>query len=298
MKNIILDTDWGGDCDDVVAARLLANSHINGEINFIGCIINDCRPYSVRSLDAFLLLSGVDIPIGMDFEAKDFKDDGAYQKRMVDNLKSKYANETDAEDAVRTYRRLLATVEGKAEIVAIGFTQVLADLLESAADDISPLSGMELVREKVAHLWDMGGRWDGISQSEYNFVATPRAILGAHRMCANWPTPITFLGWEVGDPVISGGCISEADPLRKALIDYKCEGGRCSWDPMTALLAVVDNPEEAGYSTVCGYASAEEGTGLCSFVTDENGPHRYVVKQHPDEWYAEQINKRLPLKSI
>lgn len=295
MKNIILDTDWGGDCDDVVAARLLANAHKSGEINFIGCVINDCRPYSVRSLDAFLLLSGIDIPIGMDFDAKDFDDDGAYQKRMVDNFKSKYAAETDAESAVRAYRRMLATASDKVEIVAIGFTQVLADLLESEADDISPLNGMELVKEKVAHLWDMGGRWDGKNPNEYNFVKTARAISGSHRMCANWPTPITFLGWEVGDSVHTGGNISEDDPLRKALIDYRCEGGRSSWDPMTALLAVVDNPEKAGYSTVSGRAFAEEGTGRCSFVEDANGPHRYVVKLHPDAWYEEQINTRLPL---
>lgn len=295
MKNIILDTDWGGDCDDVVAARLLANAHKSGEINFIGCIINDCRPYSVRSLDAFLLLSGIDIPIGMDFDAKDFDDDGAYQKRMVDNFKSKYAAETDAEPAVRAYRRMLATASDKVEIVAIGFTQVLADLLESEADDISPLNGMELVKEKVAHLWDMGGRWDGKNPNEYNFVKTPRAISGSHRMCAYWPTPITFLGWEIGDPVYTGDNISEDDPLRKALIDYGCEGGRSSWDPMTALLAVVDDPEKAGYSTVSGRAFAEEGTGSCSFVEDANGPHRYVVKLHPDAWYEEQINTRLPL---
>lgn len=295
MKNIILDTDWGGDCDDVVAARLLANAHKSGEINFFGCIINDCRPYSVRSLDAFLLLSGIDIPIGMDFDAKDFDDDGAYQKRMVDNFKSKYATETDAEPAVRAYRRMLATSSDKVEIVAIGFTQVLADLLESEADDISPLNGMELVKEKVAHLWDMGGRWDGVNPREYNFVANARAISGSHRMCAYWPTPITFLGWEIGDPVYTGSNISEDDPLRKALIDYGCEAGRSSWDPMTALLAVVDNPEKAGYSTVSGRAFAEEGTGHCSFVEDANGPHRYVIKLHPDVWYEEQINTRLPL---
>ena len=64
---------------------------------------------------------------------------------------------------------------------------------------------------------------------------------------------------------------------------------------MTALLAVVDNPEKAGYSTVSGRAFAEEGTGRCSFVEDANGPHRYVVKLHPDAWYEEQINTRLPL---
>lgn len=295
MKNIILDTDWGGDCDDVVATRVLANSHLNGEINFIGCIINDCRPYSVRSLDAFLLLSGIDIPIGMDFNAKDFNDDGAYQKRMVDNLKSKYAQESDADDAVKAYRKLLAAAKEKVEIVAIGFTQVLADLLESPADEISPLSGVELVKEKVAHLWDMGGRWDGVNPREYNFVAHARAISGAHRMCANWPTPITFLGWEIGDPVHTGGSLPEEDPLRKALIDYKCEGGRSSWDPMTALLAIIGDPEAAGYRAIRGYASAEEGTGCCAFVEDAKGPHRYVIKLHPDAWYEEQINKRLPL---
>lgn len=65
-KYVILDTDWGDDVDDVVAARLLCNAHKQGEIELIGCVINAATPESVRALDGFLLHAGVDVPVGVD----------------------------------------------------------------------------------------------------------------------------------------------------------------------------------------------------------------------------------------
>ena len=40
MRNLILGTDWGSDCDDCVAARVVARAHKNGEINLLGIGIN------------------------------------------------------------------------------------------------------------------------------------------------------------------------------------------------------------------------------------------------------------------
>lgn len=289
-KYVILDTDWGGDVDDVLAARLLCNAHKQGRIGFLGCVINAATPESVRSLDGFLLHCGLDLPIGIDRAATDFLEHGRYQTRLCETLPSKYKSEEEAEDAVRLYRRLLATAPEKVEIVAIGFTQVLADLLESAPDDLSPLNGSELVAAKVAHLWDMGGRWDGKSNGEYNFNFKPRAVSGSHRLCKNWNTPITFLGFEVGVDVITGSKLPPSDPLKQALADYGTPDGRSSWDPMTALLCVIGDPEKAGYDCVTGYAAASAVDGGCSFREDPAGPHRYVVKKHPDQWYADAVD--------
>ncbi|MBO5958939.1 MAG: hypothetical protein J6Q65_02335, partial [Lentisphaeria bacterium] len=250
---------------------------------------------SVRSLDAFLLHSGLDLPIGIDRAATDFLEHGRYQQHLIDLLHFKDNSDAEAEDGVRLYRRLLAAAPEKVHIVAIGFTQVLANLLESAPDDISPLCGSDLVREKVAHLWDMGGRWDGRGNLEYNFNCNARAADGAHRLCKNWNTPVTFLGFEIGEPVITGNCLPVDDPLKQALIKYGTPDGRCSWDPMTALLCVIGDPGDAGYDCVYGYASADAVTGACSFRNDPAGPHRYLIKKHPDEWYADAVNARLPV---
>lgn len=289
-KYVILDTDWGSDVDDVTAARLLCTAHNLKKIQFIGCVINAVTPESVRSLDGFLRHYGVDIPIGIDRAATDFITNGRYQLHLTRLLSSKYKSEDEAEDAVRLYRRLLAAAPEKVHIVAIGFTQVLADLLESGADDLSSLSGRELVKEKVAHLWDMGGRWDGNGNGEYNFNYRPRAVSGAHRLCKNWPTPITFLGFEIGVDVITGKNVPEEDPLKQALIKYGAPEGRSSWDPLTALLCVTGDPEKAGYDCVYGHASVSPADGGCSFKADPAGPHRYLIRKHPVQWYEESVN--------
>lgn len=294
-KYVILDTDWGDDVDDVVAARLLCNAHKQGEIELIGCVINAATPESVRALDGFLLHAGVDVPVGVDRAATDYLEHGRYQPHMIRHLPSKYKSEAEAEDAVRLYRRLLAASPEKVHIVAIGFTQVLADLLESGPDDLSPLNGRELVKEKAAHLWDMGGRWDGNGNGEFNFNYKPRAVSGSHRLCKNWNTPITFLGFEVGVDVITGKHVPEADPLKQAMIHHGSPDGRSSWDPMTALLCVIGDPEKAGYDCVYGYGESSAEDGGCSFREDPAGPHRYVIKKYPDQWYADAVNARLLL---
>ena len=96
-KYVILDTDWGSDVDDAVAVRLLCNAHKRGEINFIGCVLDAVTPDSVRSLDAFLLHSGLDLPIGIDRDAVDFIRDARYQNHLTQLLPSKYNSENEAE---------------------------------------------------------------------------------------------------------------------------------------------------------------------------------------------------------
>ena len=66
MRNIILGTDWGEDCDDAVAVRVLTRSHKAGKINFIGVGINTHTPYAAPSLYRFLEKENCIIPIGVD----------------------------------------------------------------------------------------------------------------------------------------------------------------------------------------------------------------------------------------
>ena len=151
MKNLILGTDWWTDCDDAVALRLLCREVKARKVNLLGIGINACMEYSVASVRGFLRAEGIEnIPLGIDSDATDCGGGKPpYQKRLAENWCPDGSN-SDAEDAVRLYRRLLAESEERVEIMEIGFLQVVVGLLESAADDISPLSGMELVKKKVS----------------------------------------------------------------------------------------------------------------------------------------------------
>lgn len=291
MRKIIFGTDWGTDCDDAVALRLLTNAHKKGIIELSAIVINNCRDCSVQSLDGFLTLERMEkLPIGIDFDATDYEGPFYYQERLVPFAKN-YKSNVDAKSAVRVYRETLANSDEKAEIIEVGFLQALAALIESPADDISPLTGEELVKEKVKRIWSMAGRWDIDGGFEYNFANNMRARMGAYTVLEKCPVPITFLGWEVGADVITGGKLDNSDHLYNVLLDYKHPNGRMSWDPMLTLLAITNDNEKAGYATVYGKGSIEIESGKNHFEKDEKGIHSFVVKTKENEYYENEINR-------
>ena len=293
MRNVILGTDWWTDCDDAVAVRLLANLHRAGHLRLLGVAVSGCMEDSVRSFDAFLRDCGVEVPIGIDLEATDFGGRPPYQKRLA-ALPSRFGGNADAENPVGLYRRLLAASCGPVELIEIGYPQILAALLDSPADAYSPLDGESLVRAKVSRLWIMAGKWDEPDGGrENNFARNRRASAAAAHLCDRWPTPVTFLGWEVGSTVISGAKLPDCDLLRQVLIDHGSAAGRSSWDPMLILLAAAGDPEKAGYRCVYGTASVDPESGRNYFRQASDGSHCYVVKLRPDAWYAAEIDRRL-----
>ena len=296
MKNIILGTDWWTDCDDCVALRLLTNAHKSGDIRLLGVVINACAEQSVASLDAFLHLDGCGgIPIGIDTEATDFCGTLRYQPRLAEKA-TRYLSNDSAEGGVALYRRLLAEAREPVEMIEIGFLNTFASLLASAPDDISELDGASLVKEKVSKMWVMAGKWDKDGESEHNFEYTPRSIAGGADFLEKCPVPVTFLGWEVGFGVITGGEILDTgDHLYMAMADHGSSKGRHSWDPMTVLMALIGDEAAAGYRTVRGRASLSRTDGTNYFSKEESGPHAFVVKTMPDDYYKDLINSRIAL---
>ena len=290
MRKIILGTDWWTDCDDAVALRLLSNADKKGEIKLIGIGINAAMEYSVASIKGFLKAEGLcDIPVGIDLDATDYGGNPKYQKRLAEGFGEGLTG-ADAENAVRLYRRLLATSEDKVEILEIGFLQVVSALLLSTGDDISPKSGLELVSEKVSKFWVMAGKWDGDGERENNFCRNERSRGAAKIFCELCPVPVTFLGWEIGYGVITGGKLPEIDHLKVALNDHGSNNGRHSWDPMTALMAIIGDEKKAGYDTVRGYASVDEANGAHHFKESCDGPHAFVKMLMPKDYYENEIN--------
>ena len=292
MRKFILGTDWWTDCDDAVALRLMTRAHKANEISLLGIAINACMADSVCSLDGFLSLDGVfDIPLGIDTDATDFGKKPPYQARLAPYA-TRYKSNAEAEDGVRLYRRILSESEGGVELIEIGYMQLFAALLMSEPDDLSPLFGIDLVREKVTRVWAMAGKWDKDGESENNFARNARSIAGGRVVLECCPVPITFLGWETGFDVITGADLPHTDHLWLALSDHGSPSGRSSWDPMLTLMALIGSPEAAGYREVRGRAKLDEG-GRNYFEKDGCGPHSFVVKTKNNAYYEKEINDRL-----
>jgi len=292
MREFIFGTDWWTDCDDLAAMRILLRAHKEGKIKLLGVGINACMEFSVPSVDGFIALEGVtDIPLGIDLKGTDFEGTHLKYQKNLAPFSVNYKKNEDAEDAVKLYRRLLRDCEGKVEIVEVGFLQVFAELLLSKPDEISEKTGLELVREKVKKVWVMAGKWDEQGGKEHNFCNNHRSRTGGEIFCRLCPVSVTFLGFEAGENVISGNELSDDDFLYKSFCDHGSSKGRCSWDPLTALLAVTGDEKSAGYDYIQGRASVDEIGGRNYFTADEKGPHRYVIPLYDSKYYQDKINE-------
>lgn len=281
MRKFILGTDWWTDCDDAVAIRMLSRAHRRGEIELVGIGMNACMPYSVSSLRGFMEAEGIgNVPLGIDLDATDFGGNPPYQKNMSEYFNNRYTN-ADALDAVELYRRLLRESDGKVEIIEIGYPQVLASVIESEP---------KLFAEKVEKVWIMAGKWDKDGERENNFCRNARASVAAEKLCRLCPVPMTFLGWEIGIDVLTGGNLPDEDYLHRALVDHGSGAGRCSWDPMLVLIALIGDEERAGYDSHVGYATIDAADGSNYFRHDCNGMHKFVTKKFDNSYYENAIN--------
>jgi len=186
--------------------------------------------------------------------------------------------------AVDLYRRTLAgQPDGSVVIISIGTLENLAGLVGSAPDAHSPLGGRELVARKV-RLWScMGGHYPGPRKdAEHNFKFGGKTTAQAVN---DWPTPILFSGWELGNRLITGATWPAADavapnPVRRAYQLYCAPGqGRQSWD-QTSVLAAVRDPAK-WWTVRRGGQNVVMEDGRNEWKASPDKDHAYLVEKAP-----------------
>lgn len=289
---LIFDTDWWTDVDDACALRILLNADRSGEADVLGVCLSAVDDESYESLGKFLAYEGYSaLPVGADKEGTDFLGTPTYRKPIIEGVDAKPLTDSDVEDCVTFYRRLLAGSRKKVDIVAVGFSNTLAKLLLSGPDRWSRRSGVELVREKVGTLYLMAGNYP--EGEEHNFCLVPRSREAGAVVCEQWPGEIVLLGFEVGVQVVAGGNLPHDDLLYKVMEAHGSAAGRYMWDPLTLTIALEGSPEAAGFGEVRGTNSVDPATGANHFTEDPAGKHRYVTLLHEPVWYQERLDKRM-----
>ncbi len=156
---LIFDTDWWTDVDDACAIRMLIKADQAGEIDLQGICLSAVCPTSYESIGKFLHFEGRDdIPIGADKEAVDFPGVSSFHPLLC-GQDGPMIKEGDVLDCADFYRSLLSKARRPVDIVAVGFPNTLSRLLESAPDGYSDLTGKDLVKKKVRHLYLMAGQY-------------------------------------------------------------------------------------------------------------------------------------------
>ena len=284
-KTLILDTDIGPDYDDVGAMAVMHALADKGEVRplaVIACNQNELVAPTIEILNNYF--GRPELPIGA-VKGKNAPNHGATQQwpeMLAEKYPHKIKSTADVPDAVQVYRSILAKQPDQSvTIVTIGFLTNLADLLDSKPDEYSTLSGVNLVRKKVAGLVSMAGKFP--EGREYNVYVDS---LASQKVFAEWPTEIIFSGFEIGMEILTGAKVVANENLQSPVKDaYKLAmsksaeeaKGRQSWD-QTAVLV--------GVRGVQPYFGLKRGKivmngGNNTWQDDPMGPHAYLTPNMP-----------------
>lgn len=307
-KNILIDTDIGPDCDDVAALAMLNIYANRGLCRILGIGHCTSNVYGAGAIDAICQFYGhSDIEIGTYKESGFLCDNKCtiYNKVLAEEFPNRYQS-SQPEDACTMYRRILvAQPDHSVDFVAIGPLNNLSDLLNSEADLYSPLSGKELVAQKVARLVMMAGIFEAedsqvnaiveeltgctaADMKEFNVVCD---IPSACNVAQNWPTPKVYLGFEAG--MVQTGIPADTNigsnhPVKRAYELYTENGRRYSWDLLTVEFAIDSNCKH--YKTSAPGRVRFDEDGRTIWTLDAQGKDHYVIWAQPAEQIAKDID--------
>lgn len=276
VKNLIIDTDLGNCTDDVLALQLAFQSQADKRCKVLG-VMQDWKVEKAKLLaDCFLHYYKADnVPLGLVEGEEPFMEMVPYFQ-LVD---STYSDGSPwfaptgtplAERPVawKLYRKLLSEAQDHSVyIVCIGAFTNLGLLLQSQPDEYSPLTGLELVAQKVKQLNITGGCFtkvkmrfeDKYVDTEYNIAMD---IPLAKAVLEKWPTPLYLLPLEgaldfpsVHDEVLADYQWNPTSPMYRIYANYDewrvGDVGQYWWDALTVMQAI--QPEKY-------FNTAQQGT--------------------------------------
>lgn len=287
--NIIFETDMGNDVDDALALDMLYKYNKQRRINLMAVMLNKEGEFPPKYIDLLNTWYGQKrIPIGVSSRGDQSIVAGAnYTQVICEKLdeKGKPLYKRSIKDyskllpAVALYRKLLAKAEdASVTIVSVGFSTNLALLLDTKADEYSPLTGKELVARKVKRLVTMAGHIENPEFAEYNVV---NDIASCQHVFDEWPTPIYMSPFELGLQVRYPAQSIENDftwtkhhPIVDSYKSYlKKMEDRPTWD-LTAVLYAIDPQQFFNVSPPGRVTVTKEG--YTHYTEDASGTHFYL----------------------
>lgn len=265
--SVILDTDIGSSTDDLFALDLLYKYMDEGKVNLLAVMLDREGDISAAITDVFNTWYGYpNIPIGVthnsvknpkvfiDYSAVVTKTETINAKTGEPDPKGKatrpYFKRTltdeqikELPEAVKLYRKILNEQPDRSVcICAIGFLSNLGQLLDTPGDEISPLTGKELVAKKVKIMFTQGGVFYSSLEPDYNVL---NDIESGRKVYEEWPTPIVFSPMEVGNEidyrpkaVLADLADYEKSPMKTVYEECETDTGQRMWDNNTVIQAV------------------------------------------------------------
>jgi inosine-uridine nucleoside N-ribohydrolase len=288
---IILDTDIGNDVDDVLALAMLHALQTRGDCVLLGVTISKPDELAAPFVNAMNTFYGrPEIPIGFTHAGlTNVPSRFLSLVNAMDDGKFRYPHSlmrsSDAPPAAQLLRTLISSqADNSVVLVEIGFHSNLAALLNTQPDAISPLTGRELVKQKVRLLSVMAGAFQPIETNahycEYNVI---NDIPAAQKVARDWPGPIVWSGFEIGNAVTYPSTSIERDfsyvphhPVAEAYCLYMPPPhNRPTWDLTSTIYAVL--PDRDYFSLSSPGQVTVENDGFTRFTPTADGRDHFLT---------------------
>lgn len=294
---IILDTDLGPDYDDVGALAFLHAMADSGKTEILATVSSNKHELVAASINVINTYFGrSELPIGAPkTEGVNLGSSQHWADSIVTKYPHKIKSTSEVDDAVDVYRKILSSQPDKSvTIVTIGFLTNLNNLLKSQPDNISSLTGKELVIKKVKRLVSMAGKFP--EGKEFNIYMDSTA---SGFVCKNWPGEIIFTGFEIGWEIHTGLKLIKSDiknsPVKDVFrisipLSAEDKDGRMSWDETAVLIGVYGT--DGFFDTVRGRIIVNPD-GSNTWENSPDGKQFYVKQKMPVSQMSSFIEERM-----
>jgi hypothetical protein len=299
QQALIYDDDCSQDVDCVATLPILHALADRGEVRILAMVADSANPLTAPVLRLFANYAGhPGLAIGANQTAQPDNPNcvkwkcnesvwatGLVQRFNSGDTRRKYP------DCVTTYRHALADQPAHSVVIAeTGFAACLIQLLHSPADKISPLSGAQLVQQKVKLLSIMGGRYP--AGTEWNFECDAPEY---HELFALWTRqngypPVYLNGFENGEKILAGAPADASPKVNPTVYGMQLASTkqRPMWDMLSALYAARSLAYKGTpYFTVSepGTVAVDAKTGADTWSSATDSGHYVLTNAAPVETF-------------
>ena len=273
---LVIDTDVGADCDDMLALAYAIYAEESLNVDLKAITYSNGAEYGIAAIKAIYKdLNKAAPPIGA--PSQKMKSYDSYCKKIAENFEV-FGDTGEEKDSVAVLREALVKSE-KLTICALGAFTNISALLNSAPDEISELTGEELVRQKCEKIVVMAGKFEN-AENQIPGWNISLDIEAGQNVIHNFPAPLFFITHEIGYNLITGKPLMDKyqndNPVSMSYMLYPGvieAGGRHSWDPLAVFFAVEGEKDIFTVGEEIGVTVNDDGRTYMN----ENKNARYVV---------------------
>jgi hypothetical protein len=302
--NLIIDSDTAISVDDIGDHAVMWALANRGEVKVLAIVCSSANDYSAPAMRAVANYYGhPDVLIGAHQGTTPNLENSAtstYTQPITNQFGTPGDTRANYPDAVAVYRQALAGApDHSVIIVGNGYYQPMQGLLQSQPDSISPLTGVQLVAQKVVRLV-LGSGWLP-SGNEHNLRVDADA---ASFVFANWPVEIVSVGVQMSQDVFTGPASTanpSQDPVARAYQIFNGGNTVPGFGQMPLLFAArglgtnFAVPGLNGQTTVQNFSQSIPGQD--NWTQTPNVGHSYLAKQATAAQFEAILNPLLQSSS-